>query len=83
MAYEIVLPPHLAQIHKISHLSHLRKYVSDPSHILEFDLVQMKENLSFEVKPIKIIDSQVDESLTDRASTKLAQYSRRMTRILT
>ena len=61
MAYEIALPPPLASIHNIFHVSQLRKYVSDPSHIIESDSIQVKENLSFEVKPIKILDSQVKQ----------------------
>ena len=39
-------------------MSQLRKYVHDPRHILELDSVQVNENLSFDVRPIKIIDSQ-------------------------
>jgi len=61
VAYEIALPPPLANIHNIFHVSQLRKYVSDPSHILESDSIQVKENLSFEVKPIRILDSQVKQ----------------------
>jgi len=55
------LPPSLANIHNIFHVSQLRKYVPDPSHILESDSIQVKENLSLEVKPIKILDSQVKQ----------------------
>ena len=58
VAYELALPTSLANIHNIFHVSQLRKYVPDPSHILESDSVQVKENLSFDVRPIKIIDSQ-------------------------
>jgi len=61
IAYEIALPPPLANIHNIFHVSQLRKYVPDPSHILESDSIQVKENLSFEVKPIRILDSQVKQ----------------------
>ena len=57
VAYELALPSPLANIHNIFHVSQLRKYVPDPSHILESDLVRVKENLSFDVRPIKIIDS--------------------------
>ena len=61
VAYEIVLPPHLANIHNIFHVSQLRKYVPDPNHILESDSIQVKKNLSFEVKQIKILNSQVKQ----------------------
>jgi len=61
IAYELALPPFLANIHNIFHVSQLRKYVLDPSHILESDSVQVKMNLSFEVRSIKILDSQMKQ----------------------
>jgi len=42
VAYEIVLPPPLTNIHNIFHVSQLRKYVLDLSHILESDSIQVK-----------------------------------------
>jgi len=60
-AYELAFLPPLSNIHNIFHVSQLRKYVPDPSHILESDSIQVKENLSFEVRPIKILDSQMKQ----------------------
>ncbi|CAL0301683.1 unnamed protein product [Lupinus luteus] len=37
----------------------LRKYISDPSHIVEPDSIQLKDNLTFETLPIKIGDRSV------------------------
>ena len=34
-AYEIALPPHLANLHNVFHFSQLRKYVADLNHVLE------------------------------------------------
>ena len=34
----------------------LRKYISDPSHVLEAPLVELREDLSFEVQPVGIVD---------------------------
>ena len=61
VAYEIILSPSSANIDNIFHVSQLRKYVLNLSHILKFDSDQVKENLSFEVKPNKILDSQVKQ----------------------
>ena len=39
----------------------LRKYISNPSHVLETPLVKLKEDLSFEVQPIGIVDQKLKE----------------------
>ncbi|WVZ14109.1 hypothetical protein V8G54_011675 [Vigna mungo] len=59
VAYEIVMPPQLANLHP------LRKYVPDPSHVLEADIVQVKEDLSIEMQLVK-----VDERLAKRLDGK-------------
>ncbi|XP_027927574.1 uncharacterized protein LOC114184463 [Vigna unguiculata] len=38
VAYEIVLPPQLANLHPVFHVSQLRKYVLDPTHVLEAEI---------------------------------------------
>ena len=37
VAYEIALPPPLANLHSVFHVSQLKKYVLDPSHVLEME----------------------------------------------
>ena len=32
------------------------KYISDPSHVMETSSVKLKEDLSFKVQPIRILD---------------------------
>ncbi|XP_027915907.1 uncharacterized protein LOC114175327 [Vigna unguiculata] len=61
VAYEIALPPHLANLHNVFHVSQLRKYVADPTHVLEQDDVQVRENLTLGVGPMRILDSQVKQ----------------------
>ena len=39
----------------------LRKYILDTSHILEAPLVKFKEDLSFEVQPVEIVDQKIKE----------------------
>ena len=39
----------------------LRKYIFDMSHVLETPPVKLKENLSFEVQPVEIIDQKLKE----------------------
>ena len=39
----------------------LRKYVSDPSHILETPPFELDEDLTFEVQPVGIVDQGIKE----------------------
>ncbi|CAL0316810.1 unnamed protein product [Lupinus luteus] len=59
VAYQIALPPLLSNLHNVFHVSQLRKYISDPSHIIEPDSIQLKDNLTFETLPIRIGDRSV------------------------
>ncbi|KAA0067053.1 Chromo domain-containing protein [Cucumis melo var. makuwa] len=45
-----------SRIHDVFHVSMLRKYVQDPSCILETQPIHLKENLSYEEKPIQILE---------------------------
>ena len=39
------------------HVSQLRKYIPDPSHVLSSDEVQLRSDLTHQAKPVKIMDS--------------------------
>ena len=56
VAYRLRLPSKLANIHDVFHVSMLRKYIADPSHILKEQPIQLKENLTYEEHPVEILD---------------------------
>ena len=56
VAYKLKLPPKLSRIHDTFHVSMLRKYIPDPSHMLREKPVQLKENLTYEETPLQIVD---------------------------
>ncbi|EOY21545.1 Uncharacterized protein TCM_013309 [Theobroma cacao] len=56
VAYRLELPPELDRIHNVFQVSMLKKYVPDPSHILETPLIELQEDLKFEVQPVRILD---------------------------
>jgi len=60
-AYEIVLPPHLENLHNVFHVSQLRKYIADPTHVMEEDDIQVREDMTIGVGPVRILDSQVKQ----------------------
>jgi hypothetical protein len=61
LAYRLALPPCLSGVHNVFHVSALRKYVADPSHVLEAETIPLRENLSYEEGPMKIIDKKENE----------------------
>ena len=56
VAYKLKLPPELSRIHDTFHVSMLRKYILDPSHVLREQPVQLKENLTYEETPVQIVN---------------------------
>ena len=59
VAYSLALSPDMSQVHPVFHVSMLRKYISDPSHVLQPHSVEVNEDLTNEEKPVAIIDYQV------------------------
>ena len=56
VAYKLKLLPELPRIHDTFHVSMLRKYIPDPSHVLKEQPVQLKDNLTYEEIPVEIVD---------------------------
>jgi RNase H-like domain found in reverse transcriptase/Reverse transcriptase (RNA-dependent DNA polymerase)/Retroviral aspartyl protease/Integrase zinc binding domain/Retrotransposon gag protein len=56
VAYRIALPPQLSNLHDVFHVSQLKKYHPDPSHVIEPEKVEMQENLTYRAEPEKILD---------------------------
>ncbi|XP_070015226.1 uncharacterized protein [Nicotiana sylvestris] len=72
VAYKLALPIELSSIHPIFHVSKLRKYIHDESHIIPADTIEIKEGLTYEEVPIEILDRQVRKLRTkDIASVKV------------
>ena len=52
VAYRLALPPHLSLVHDVFHVSMLRKYYPDLSHVIHWQYVEVVENATYEEKPI-------------------------------
>ena len=61
MAYRLELPPELSRIHNVFHVSMLKKYVPDPSHILKTPLIELEEDISIKVQPVAIVDQEMKQ----------------------
>ena len=61
LAYRLALPQELSRIHDVFHVSMLRRYRSDPSHVLKDSEVTLSENLSYAEEPVKIVDRRIKQ----------------------
>ena len=55
------MPPNLLNLHDVFHVSQLRKYVPDPSHVILMDEVEVRENLMVEALPVRILDRELKQ----------------------
>ncbi|XP_058725769.1 uncharacterized protein LOC131597071 [Vicia villosa] len=61
VAYRIALTPSLANIHNVFHVSELGRYIADQSHIVQLDNVQVRDNLTMEMLPMRIEDQELTQ----------------------
>ena len=55
VAYKLELPPNLSRIYNVFHVSMLKKYRPDPSHVLQLESIEIDETLTYEEKPVKLL----------------------------
>ena len=54
----MALSPKVSSVHNVLHVSMLKKYVTDQSHILGQELILMHENLIYEEKQIRTLNKE-------------------------
>jgi len=59
VAYRIALTPLLSNLHDVFHVSQLRKYVYDESHVIQVDELEVRDNLTVETWPVRVEDREV------------------------
>ncbi|KAL8132071.1 hypothetical protein AgCh_007823 [Apium graveolens] len=56
VAYKLVLPPQMQHLHNVFHVSLLKKYNADASHVIELGPVKIQPDLSYVEQPVRILD---------------------------
>ena len=62
VAYRLELPPELEKIHSVFHVSMLRRYRSDPSHVVSSETIELRPDFTYEEEPVEILAREVKES---------------------
>ena len=57
VSYPLALPPSLSSIHDVFHVSLLRKYTLDPTHVVDWGELVVDTDGTFEEGPVLIMDS--------------------------
>ena len=56
VAYELALPPQLAGVHPVFHVSLLKPFVADVSQLISYDELEIRPNTTFEERAVQIMD---------------------------
>ncbi|XP_075475885.1 uncharacterized protein LOC142514631 [Primulina tabacum] len=76
LAYRLDLPQSLSAIHDVFHVSMLRKYEPDPSHVLRTEEVELDSSLSYVEHPVQILDRKEKQLRNKTIPLVMVQWSR-------
>ena len=59
VAYRLALPPELEKIYNVFHVSVLWRYLSDPSHVVSSETIELRPDLTYEEEPVEVLTHEV------------------------
>jgi hypothetical protein len=65
VAYMLALPTSM-NVHNVFHVSFLKKYILDPNHVIDWNVIQVEQEGVLQVHPMHILD-QKRKKLQNRA----------------
>ncbi|WVZ84072.1 hypothetical protein U9M48_031144 [Paspalum notatum var. saurae] len=75
VAYRLELPPHLAAVHDVFHVSQLKKCLRVPEEEVDTSQVQIEPDLTYEARPIKILDQKQRSTRRNTVNFYKVQWS--------
>ena len=57
IAYRLMLSPIMSGVHEVFHVSMLREYTPDPTHVVDWGQIKVDTDGTFEEGPVRIVDS--------------------------
>ena len=71
VAYRLALPLCMSGVHKVFHVSMLRKYTPDPGHVVDWGEIEVDTDETFEEGPVCILDSR--DQVLQRKTVRLVR----------
>ena len=71
VAYRLALSPSMTGVHEVFHISMLRKYTLDPSHVVDWGQIKVDTDVTFEEGPVCIVDSR--DQVLQRKTVRLVR----------
>ena len=59
VAYKLALPPSLSSIHNVFHVSTLRRYLANPTHVIDYSTLDVTEDLRYKEKPVEVLPRKI------------------------
>ncbi|WVZ62294.1 hypothetical protein U9M48_012058 [Paspalum notatum var. saurae] len=75
VAYRLELPPHLAAVHDVFHVSQLKKCLRVPEEEVDTSQVQIEPDLTYEARPTKILDQKQRSTRRNTVNFYKVQWS--------
>ncbi|WVZ79127.1 hypothetical protein U9M48_026741, partial [Paspalum notatum var. saurae] len=75
VAYRLELPPHLAAVHDIFHVSQLKKCLASAEEEIDTSQVQIEPDLTYEAGPVKVLDQKQRSTRRSTVTMYKVQWS--------
>lgn len=76
LAYRLDLPPNLSNVHNVFHVSMLREYKPDKSHVIDHSTLEVSEDVTYNEAPVRILGKEVRKLRTKEIPVVKVQWNR-------
>ena len=64
VAYRLALPSSLSSVHNVFHVSVFHKYLTNPTHVIDYEPLEVAKDLRYEERPVSVLTREVQTLYT-------------------